>query len=69
MVLFSSIKARLQMDLTGCPNGGHFPIVICQSGSYRLSGNITVPDANTTAIVIFTDDVTLDLNTKYGEIR
>jgi hypothetical protein len=48
--------------LTGCPTGGHFPIIICQSGSYRLSGNLTVPDANTTAIEITTDNVSVDLN-------
>ena len=28
-----------------------FPVTIAQSGSYRLSGNLTVPDLNTTAIV------------------
>jgi hypothetical protein len=39
-----------------------FPVTISQSGSYRLSGNLTVPDPNTTAIEITADDVTLDLN-------
>src|SRR5882672_6643872 len=39
-----------------------FPVTISQSGSYRLSGNITVPDANTTAIQITAAYVTLDLN-------
>lgn len=39
-----------------------FPVTISQPGSYRLSGNLTVPDANTTAIVITADNVTLDLN-------
>jgi hypothetical protein len=39
-----------------------FPVSISQSGSYRLSGNITVPDVNTTAIQITADFVTLDLN-------
>jgi hypothetical protein len=48
--------------LPGCPTGGHFPIVICQSGSYRLAGNLTVPDADTTAILITSINVTLDLN-------
>jgi hypothetical protein len=45
----------------GCGFYG-FPIVICQPGSYRLSGNVTVPNANTTAILIRVDNVTLDLN-------
>lgn len=39
-----------------------FPVTISQRGSYRLSGNITVPNANTTVIQITADYVTLDLN-------
>jgi len=39
-----------------------FPYTITKPGSYRLTSNITVPDANTTAIRIQTDDVKLDLN-------
>jgi hypothetical protein len=39
-----------------------FPVSITQPGSYRLSGNLTVPDANTTAILINTGNVTVDLN-------
>src|SRR5882762_4507455 len=39
-----------------------FPVTISQPGSYRLSGNLTVPDINTTAIQITADFVTLDLN-------
>lgn len=39
-----------------------FPVTISQPGSYRLSGNITVPDGDTTAIQITSDAVTLDLN-------
>ncbi len=39
-----------------------FPVTITQSGSYRLSGNLMVPDANTTAIVITADFVTIDMN-------
>lgn len=38
-----------------------FPIIINQSGSYRLSSNLTVP-ADTNGIVIQADNVTLDLN-------
>ena len=41
---------------------GTFPLVIAASGSYRLKSNIVVPDADTTAISITADDVTLDLN-------
>jgi hypothetical protein len=39
-----------------------FPVTISVSGSYRLSGNLTVPDANTDAIDIDVDNVTIDLN-------
>jgi len=39
-----------------------FPVTISQPGSYRLAGNLTVPDSVTTAIQITADNVTLDLN-------
>jgi hypothetical protein len=39
-----------------------FPVTISLPGSYRLAGNLTVPNANTNAIVIAADHVTLDLN-------
>jgi hypothetical protein len=39
-----------------------FLVVIDEPGYYRLSGNLKVPDANTTAIEINADNVTLDLN-------
>jgi hypothetical protein len=39
-----------------------FPVTISQPGSYRLAGNLTVPDLDTTAIQITADFVTLDLN-------
>ena len=38
-----------------------FPVMISVSGSYRLSGNLTVPDANTPAFHISADNVTIDL--------
>jgi hypothetical protein len=41
---------------------GGFPYTISQSGSYRLSGNLTVPNANTTAISVTANNVTIDLN-------
>lgn len=39
-----------------------FPVTISEAGSYRLAGNLEVPDAATTAIEITADNVTLDLN-------
>jgi hypothetical protein len=42
-------------------NGG-YPYVISQSGSYRLTSDLTVPNANTDGIDITAGDVTIDLN-------
>src|SRR3984893_6308015 len=39
-----------------------FPVTISLSGSYRLASDLTVPDANTNAIVIAASHVTIDLN-------
>ena len=39
-----------------------FPVTISQAGSYRLTGNLSVADVNTTAILITAENVTLDLN-------
>lgn len=38
------------------------PVTISQPGSYRLTGNLTVPNENTTAIQVTAEDVTIDLN-------
>jgi hypothetical protein len=39
-----------------------FPVTLDQSGSYRLTGNLTVADAGATAIVATVGNVTIDLN-------
>jgi hypothetical protein len=39
-----------------------FPVTISQSGSYRLSGNLVVPDVTSSGIQITAPYVTLDLN-------
>jgi hypothetical protein len=39
-----------------------FLVTISKPGSYRLTGNLKVPDANTTAIEINADNVSIDLN-------
>ena len=39
-----------------------FPITLSQPGSYRLTGNLTVPNATTAAITIGADNITIDLN-------
>ncbi len=54
--------------LPGCPNAG-FPIIICQPGSYKLSGNLTMSTSATgnyagldIAIGISSSGVVFDLN-------
>jgi len=39
-----------------------FPVTLSVGGSYKLTGNLSVPDADTTAVLITADYVTLDLN-------
>jgi hypothetical protein len=39
-----------------------FPVTISLPGSYRLSGDLTVPDVDISGIVITANNVTLDLN-------
>src|SRR5262249_58909727 len=39
-----------------------FPVTLSVGGSYKLTGNLSVPDADTTALIITADYVTLDLN-------
>ena len=41
---------------------GGFPFVISQSGSYRLTGNLTVSATGSDGIEIAADNVTIDLN-------
>lgn len=53
-------QATAAAGLPGCGSSG-FPIVICQPGSYRLSGNLTVTDSSN-AISVTAGHVTLDLN-------
>jgi len=38
------------------------PVTISEPGSYRLTGNLTIPDISTEGIVITVEGVTLDLN-------
>src|SRR5918996_1689498 len=64
-----AIDGTVQINQSKANNGNvtagdtpGFPVTISKSGSYRLSSNLTVPNANTTAIEITTSDVTIDLN-------
>ncbi len=48
---------------SAAPDSAGFPVSIRRSGSYRLTSDLTVPDANTDAIEIFrAPDTTIDLN-------
>ncbi len=60
VVLISQVQALAGNVTPGDAPG--FPVTISLPGSYRLSGNLTVPDANTIAIQIAADNVTIDLN-------
>ncbi len=42
-------------------DGAGLPVTISQPGSYRLTGNLTLPNANSQGVVITSSDVTLDL--------
>jgi hypothetical protein len=60
VILISQTTALLGNVTPGDTPG--FPVTISQPGSYRLSSNLTVPDANTTAIQVTSTNVTIDLN-------
>lgn len=59
-ILINQQKAQTGSVTPGDAPG--FPVTLSQPGSYRLSGNLTVPDQNTTAIQVAVDNVTIDLN-------
>lgn len=39
-----------------------YPVTLNQSGSYRLTGNLTLPNKDTTGVTAFGNDIVLDLN-------
>jgi hypothetical protein len=57
-----AVDGVTEINQTTITASGGFPYSISTSGSYRLTSNVTVPDVNTTAIVITAPGVTLDLN-------
>jgi hypothetical protein len=56
---------------TGCfpGDGAGFPVVISSSGSYRLTSNLSVPDANTSGVVVLAASVDLNLASRLAESR
>ncbi len=57
-----AVDGQILINQSTVMAAGGFPYRITQTGSYKLSGNLTVPDANTTAILVTQDNVTIDLN-------
>lgn len=43
-------------------DGSGYPVTISESGSYRLTGNLTISNTVTNAISVTADNVTIDLN-------
>ncbi len=56
-----AVDGVIEINQAAVNAAGGFPFVINTPGSYRLTGNLTVP-AETTAIQIAASQVTLDLN-------
>ena len=52
----------IEINQAAVEAGGGFPYVISEPGNYMLTGNLSVPGGDTTAIEVRADDVTLDLN-------
>ncbi len=55
-------QAAVEAGLPPCDATPGFPCEITVPGVFRLTSNLTIPDADTTALLISADDVTLDLN-------
>ncbi len=55
-----ALAGAINGSLVSDPAG--FPVAISARGSYRLTSDLVVPDANTTAILLQASDVSLDLN-------
>ncbi len=57
-----AVDGQIVINQSTVTAAGGFPYTITQAGSYKLSGNLIVPNGSVSAIVIAHDDVTLDLN-------
>ena len=57
-----AVDGVAEINQTSVNAAGGFPFTISQPGSYVLTSDLVVPDANTTGVSIQTADVTLDLN-------
>jgi len=57
-----AIDGVLEINQAKVDGNGGFPFLIDEPGSYRLTSNLSVPDADRDGIVITASHVTLDLN-------
>lgn len=57
-----AVDGVIEVSETKIQASGGYPFTIAQAGSYRLTGNLNIADAGTTAIQITASNVTLDLN-------
>jgi len=69
LLLASSAWAQIEINHAKAIAGGvtpgdtpGYPVTLSLAGSYKLTGILSVPNANTDAIVITADYITLDLN-------
>lgn len=58
-----AVDGVIEINQSGVESSGGFPFVISEPGSYRLTGNLTLPvGALVSAIQVNASDVTIDLN-------
>jgi hypothetical protein len=58
----AAIDGTIEINQVKVLSNGGFPYVISSSGSYRLTGNLTVSSTSADAIDVTAGDVTIDLN-------
>jgi parallel beta-helix repeat protein len=58
----AAVDGTIEINLAKVLANGGFPYVITTSGSYRLTGNLTVSSTSADAIDVNANDVTIDLN-------
>ena len=56
-----AVDGTIEINQAKVNAAGGFPYTISNTGSYRLTGNLTVP-ASTNGIIVSADNVTIDLN-------
>jgi hypothetical protein len=57
-------QSKAKAGLGGCDTPG-FPVTLCKSGPYKLTGSLTPTAPNQTLIAVATNVVTIDLNSHY----